>query len=286
MIAKITLFMIILFTSLYSTNEIRIMPPRSIDDSNHKYFYHLLKEIIKNIPKQTQDIKIIQTLRMEQGRAFIQLKRKQHIDIHWAGTSLKREEEFIPIKIPLIKGLLGYRVFIIHKDKLEIFNKIKTFKELQKLTACQGTHWPDTKILENSKIKVIKNTNFELLFLQLSKGRCDYFPRGVNEAYVDMKARENKYPELILYDKIILYYPFPMYFFVNKENKKLANKIKKGLEVMVDNGTLTEYIKNHENTKHLFPLNNWRNVTTFKLYNPFLSKDTDINNPRLWIIPK
>ena len=36
------------------------------------------------------------------------------IVIIWAATTAETEQQLIPIRVPLYKGLLGYRVFIIH----------------------------------------------------------------------------------------------------------------------------------------------------------------------------
>jgi hypothetical protein len=269
--AFISLFVIMLNAS----SSITIIPPQSKFDSSHSYFKGLL-ELILNCD-------VNYSTRMEQGRVFAELKQEKSIDLHWAGTSIEREEEFKAIRIPLIKGLLGYRVFLIEKSREKDFDAISNLEELKKLTPCQGTHWPDTLILESNGIKVIKNPNYESMFLQVIHGRCDYFPRGIHEAYSEMETRIDNYPKLMLYDKIMIYYPFPMYFFTSKNNLKLAKRIEDGLKKIIENGEFEEYIKNHETTKHLYPLNKWKDKTIYKLENPILPKDTDFKNPKYWI---
>jgi len=87
----------------------------------------------------------------------------------------------------------------------------------------------------------------------------------------------------MLYDKIMLYYPFPMYFFTSKNNLELARKIEDGLKMIIENGEFEKYIKAHETTKHLYPLDKWKDKTIYKLNNPILPKDTDFKNPKYWI---
>jgi len=254
---------------------VTIIPPQSKFDSRHSYFKGLIELILKCDVKYSS--------KMEQGRVFAELQQKHIIDVYWAGTSIERENEFNAIRIPLIKGLLGYRVFIIKKTREKEFDEISNFKDFKNLIPCQGTHWPDTSILESNGIKVIKNPNYESMFLQVTHGRCDYFPRGIHEAYSEMKARVVSYPELMLYDKKMLYYPFPMYFFTSKSDKLLAKRIEDGLNRIIDSGEFEEYMKTHDTTKHLFPLQKWKSKTIYRLNNPILPKDTDFKNRKYWI---
>lgn len=285
---KIVLYLILLVfikVNLLSYDKVRIVAPRSNYDTNHIYFYTLLQSILDVTKDEYKKSYVEYNHNFEQGRAFAKLKSGKKIDIHWAGTNLKREEEFLSVKIPLIKGLLGYRMFIINKKNIKTFDEINTFEDLKKLKACQGTHWPDTKVLKHSGIKVVQNSNYEAMFLQVLNGRCDYFPRGVNEAFIEIKARKHKYQDLVLYKKIILYYPFPMYFFLNKKSITLKNRVEKGLLKLIEDKSFERYLRSSQNTKNLFPLSSWMNVKIFKLANPYLSKETDINNAKFWIIP-
>lgn len=277
-------FFVIIIPYCFAENVIKIIPPQSKYDASHDYFKNLLEEILKVTEKKYGSTKIEFSHKMEQGRAFINLKNQKSLDITWAGTSLERENEFRAIKIPLIKGLLGYRLFIIRKDNIEKFEKIDSLDELKLLKACQGKHWPDTKILENAGLKVVKNTNYELMFLQVQGKRCDYFPRGVHEIVSEINSRKDIYPDIMMYNRIIVYYPFPMYFFVEKNNESLAKRVEEGLLILIESGKFDEYIKHHDVTKHLFPLEKWINVKTFKINNPFMKKDEKYNNKNFWIL--
>lgn len=279
---RIILSLLLIVNTLYSNDIIKIIPPQSAYDSSHSYFSNLLTLMLND---ETTNTKIAYSYQMEQGRAFAQLKQNKDIDVYWAGTSLQREKEFNAIKIPLLKGLLGYRVLVINKKNKKLFENIKNIDDLKKLKACQGRHWPDTEILENSDFKVIKNSNYESMFLQVLKGRCDYFPRGIHEGYSELESRKDKYEELMIFDKIIIYYPFPMYFFVSKENVQLAQKIEDGLLRIIENKSFENYIQTNTITKHLFPLSKWNTKTIYEINNHLLSLDTDFHNQKFWIIP-
>lgn len=50
----------------------------------------------------------------------------------------------LPVRIPLLKGLMGCRISIINKKNRKKFAKIKSVEELKKLTALQGHDYFDT----------------------------------------------------------------------------------------------------------------------------------------------
>ncbi|MCP4988092.1 MAG: hypothetical protein GY928_19205 [Colwellia sp.] len=72
---------------------------------------------------------------------------------------------------------------------------------------------------------------------------------------------------------------------MEKQNTALLKDLKSGLEMAVDDGSFDEYIRTHESSKHLIPINRWINTKTIKIPNPFLSPETDINNSRYWASP-
>jgi hypothetical protein len=280
---NIVILLTIILNFSHAQKNIMIIPPQSSFDASHNYFYTLLE---KSLKKNTSVTNILFSKKMEQGRALIELKENRNINVYWAGTSIKREKELRAIKIPLLKGLLGYRVFIINKKDKKLFNKISKIDELKKLKACQGADWPDSEILINSNFNVLKNTNYEAMFLQLTSKRCDYFPRGIHEAHSEVEARKASYERIMLYDKIIIYYPFPMYFFVSKDNEELAIEIEKGLLKMIEDGSFDNHLKQSIITKHLYPMNKWQNNKIFKISNPLLSKETNTKDEKFWIVPK
>ena len=134
-----------------------------------KLSYLLFIEGTKNISLKEKNITHERTLN---------LIRAQMIDLSWAGTSEELEKVLLPIRIPLLKGLLGSRVSIIHKRNLAIFENI-TEEKLQSLVACQGTDWGDSDILEANDYKVLRVARFDLMFKMLNRARCDYFPRAI-----------------------------------------------------------------------------------------------------------
>lgn len=280
---KLVIFFLLLFCfSAYGVEEIKIRKKQALEEANHDYCVQLLQIALDNTEKKYGKA-IIKPVNLEltQGRALEEIAKGNYIDIDWAGTDISREEELLPIRVPLFAGLLGYRVLVIRKKDKSKFDKIKNINDLKKLTILQGTHWPDSDILEASGFNVFRVPKFENMYPMLENNRVDYFLRSISEAYGEVKARGNS--NLMVYDRIIVEYKFPMYFFVNKANKTLAKRVEEGLRIAIDNGQLLKFMKTNPLTAPIFPLEKYDKSLFFEINNPFLPKKTPVNEKKLWI---
>jgi hypothetical protein len=140
--------------------------------------------------------------------------------------------------------------------------------QLKKLIACQASHWPDTKILMDAGLNVLKVNKFEAIYPMLSRKRCDYFPRGIHEGYGELKRYSLlNGDDLVMFDDFLLVYPFNMWLYVDVKNKNLYQRINYGLNTAVSDGSFKALMEQHPVTKHLFPLNKWNNKQLFIINN-------------------
>lgn len=266
--------------------QLLVTKPRSEFDINHQYYTSLLKKALTKAAAGRAVPELKPTFAMEQGRALRELAKGESLDVFWVGTDLDKEQEFRAIRIPLERGLMGFRKFILRKDSIAKFNSISSLQQLQQLTACQGAFWPDVEIMRSSGLKVEEAPVYENIFKQLLAGRCDYFPRGLHEGVIELEKRQALYPELVRYNKLMLNYPFAVYFFTRKENEALALWIEQGLEQMIDDGELLAHMQQQELTRHVFPLKHSPTDPWISIKNPLLSPDTPVNNSRYWFQPE
>ena len=203
-------------------SQVRIQQPPPVYDLSQDYYVGLLKLALQHGAKGRAIPEVVPAGIMEQGRASRELLKGNLIDVFWVGTDLVKEQELRAIRIPLERGLMGFRKFTILKQREADFANIQHLADLTKLQACQGTHWPDTKILKAAGITVVESAVFTNMFPQLVAGRCDFFPRGLHEGKVEIAHFSQQYPDLMRYSDIMLYYPFAIYFFTNKQNETLA----------------------------------------------------------------
>ena len=257
---------ILSFIVLFSTNS--FSTPLVVNYFQKDLRFELEIKLLELALKETIDTDGEFSLRpikekVTQGRGLKFLEQGE-IDVVFLPTSKKRERRFLPIKIPLLRGILGYRIFLIHKDSINDFDEISTFEQLRKkYIAGFGTHWADRDILEDNNIRVMESPNYDNLFNMLELRRFDYFPRGITEVWRELEEFGTQHPNLIVEKQIALYYPYSVYYFVNKSNVKLAGRIERGLKVLLKNGSF----------KKLF----------FKYYAPYI-KQANLENRKLFRI--
>ncbi|QAU34951.1 hypothetical protein [Janthinobacterium sp. 17J80-10] len=217
-------------------------------------------------------------IKMEQGRSLLQLEKGADIDVLWSMTSREREQKLRPIRIPIDKGLTGYRVFLIKRENLQKFARVRTLDQLRHYEAGQGSHWPDTRILQANGLNVYGATVYENLFSMLDAARFDYFPRSITEVWDEIEAHPER--SLVIEPTILLTYPAAAYYFVNKDNQALASAIETGLLRAIRDGSFDllfdEYYGEFIRKADL------RNRKVIRLQNPLLSEQTPFSQRHLW----
>lgn len=244
------------------------------------YFTTLLVMALEASKADNEEIDIIFSPRdYAQARWINMLQSDKSNFVIWTMTDKEREQQLRPIRIPLFKGLFGYRVLLIRKQEQARFDHINDIDDLAKLLGGQGTHWPDTLILQANGLPLTTAETTESLFRMINAKRFDYFPRGISEAWFELLQR--KEANLAVEENLLLYYPTAIYFFVNKNNEALAQRIEKGMEVLIDNGKFDQFFYNHPRVSS--GLERLKNRRIVELKNPYLPAETPVNNPRYWI---
>lgn len=259
-------------------SSIRVPQPRSSDDTAYLYFTGLLSKALQKAANGRELPAIVPvSIPLSTERKIHELRLNRTLDVAWLGGSKTRETDLLVVPIPLERGLVGYRQFIIRKDRIADFKAVNTLQDLARLKACLDTHWVEADVFRDAHLEVVTSVNYEGIFKQLVAGRCDYFPRGFSEAKNDLAKRQQKYPTLMVYEPLILHYPFAAYFYVSNHNKVIAQWLRDGLEKMIDDGDLLAYMKAHEHTSIAFPLksSSKRMLVIPNNYLPEFSNETD-----------
>jgi hypothetical protein len=284
---KIYIFMIFFIISLFTFSEtmtITYKGPESDKDTRFDYPLALIEEAMKKTKKEYGNYNIKPSIEMNFARAA----SARYIEtlenfIFETSVSKENEENLLSIKIPITKGLTGYRIFLINKNKQKDFDKINSLDDLKKMSMGQGLLWNDIDILKTAGFQVLSAPDYEGLFRMVIRGRFDAFPRGINEAFQEQRARTEELPLLIVEDNICLYYPLPRFFYTAKKNKRFAERLKKGLEIMIDDGSFNKIWKEH-NWKFIEQAN-LENRKIFTIDNPFVPPIVPLDNPKYWYKP-
>ncbi|NRA22919.1 MAG: transporter substrate-binding domain-containing protein [Oleispira sp.] len=259
--------------------------PASKNDTRFDYGIKLLKHVLEKTISSHGSFKMIPAKGMNVGRAieFLKADDIETVNVIWTTLSESRESSLRPIRIPIRKGLLGYRIFLIKKQDQAKFAGIQALEELKELRVGQGHIWNDVVVFKKNGFEVVTGANYEGLFRMLVEGRFDYFSRGINEAPEEYESRKDKYPDLFIEDTILLYYPWPKYFFTSKNNHALAQRIEKGLRMMIQDGSFEEiFLEYHEKDIERVNLKSRR---LFRIENPLLPDTTPLDQKVLWFDP-
>ncbi|MEC8418211.1 MAG: amino acid ABC transporter substrate-binding protein [Pseudomonadota bacterium] len=213
------------------------------------------------------------------GKAMRQLRENREVNVVWSMTDSQREKEVAPIRIPIAKGLIGMRVFVVNNAKRQKFESLESLADMRKLVPIQGEEWPDTKILQANGFNVFTVPEFREAYDLIKQGKADFFPRSVMEVSVEM-AEEGRSSNLFIEPSMALYYPTAMYYFVNSNNVTLANLIETGLQRALEDGSFDALFYTTYAPIIAELDMNGRNV--FTLENPLLPAETPLNDARLW----
>ena len=192
---------------------------------------------------------------------------KDVVDVIFVPTSRERETKFIPVKIPLLQGMLGYRLLVVKPEFNHYVALTPSLPDFtQRFVGGSGIFWEDFRIYNHNKVVTKVALQYELLFKMLNSSEIDYFTLGANEIFNEIKARADLFPSLMINPEVAFFYPFPMYYFVRLNNVDLASRLEKGLLKAEADGSFRDIFDKHYqdeiiklrelNLRHVFYLDN------------------------------
>lgn len=219
---------------------------------------------------------------MNEARYLFELKSGHSINVAWSSTSVEKERDFLPIRVPLRKGLLGYRVALISADNQEKVDQVQNLADLRQLTVGQGLGWGDVQVYRANGIPVF-TANYDNLFKMTVLGRFDLFPRGVGEITAEYEAFHKTLPKLAIEKNLLIHYPWPYYFFFNKKDLALKERVEAGLRIMLRDGSFDQLFRQFNGKAIALIKQKSRHV--IRLRNDLLPKETPLADPALWFDP-
>lgn len=260
----------------------RLVYPRheALQDPQMKYVLKLMHMALHRsgheyISHQTPTI-------MVQSRALIELaKPKPVIDVFWTMPNQERERHLLPVRIPLERGLIGWRLALVRRADLQRWRDVRKLSELARFSAGQMHDWPDTDILRSNGLPVQTSTHYQALFSMLAKGRVDYFPRSVIE--IGPERDDHQHMDLEVEPHLMLHYPAALYFFVSPQRPRLAEDLTNGLELMQADGSFEQlFQRQFGQVIKRYALAGRR---VLHLNNPVLPTATPLQRKELWWAP-
>jgi len=261
--------------------------PWSVKDSRGQYYLELLKQVLECTREEYGPYLLKPSKRIIPQSQYIDKLNKgwEALNVIWMPTSILKERYLVPVRIPLRKGLLGWRIFLIRKAAQNQFSRVQSLDDLRKFTIGQGQGWADIEILRYNGFKVTTFPDYEGLFFRLIQEDFDIFSRGIEEAPYEWEQRKDKIPSLHVEDSIVIHYPFPSYYFTAKNDKglQLARRLQDGLEKMQKNGSFDQHFFKYNGDIMMKCKLSGRKV--FHLKNPRLPQETPLDKKDFWYDP-
>ena len=252
------------------------------------YQVAILKLALEKTRSTHGDYKIERKLEtLSRSRAHRAIAQGEFLNIHASPlrpllTEQDRREqmeESIPVKIPLMKSLLGYRSLIIRRRDYAQFSEITDAAKLKSLVAGQGRGWTDISIYEHNKYQVRGDAEYFTLFSMLLAGRFDYIPLSVIEVNGALSRFEQYSDSLMVLPDLMLYYPLPTLFHVSARHPALADRLEHGLTQARQDGSLDRLFEQHF-SEQVQQMKSAR-LRVFVLENPGVPTEMGLDQPLL-----
>lgn len=266
-----------------STPKLVLHYPRhsKMPDPQQDYMVQLLQLAFARHGKQVELRPM--PMDMAQGRTMVEMARGDNeLDLMWTMTNREREAmRLIPVRIPVDRGLLGWRLLLVRAQEAEAWAQLRSLPELARKIAGQGHDWPDTDILRANGLQVGTSSSYEGLFRMLERGRIDYFPRSIME--VDAELAQHPRQGLVIAPQLMLYYPTASYYFFAPQHAAAAAWLRQGLEDCLADGSWDKLLQQHYGA--MLARHQVRQRRVFRLSNPLLPRGTPLQHKAYWLQP-
>lgn len=273
---QVPILCLLLFSS--SCYALETVTTNKVKGAKEELVYSILQLALSKTAPHVQ----YKQLENEMSRnALVQDIEAAEVDILWAGASPDLDQRLKAIHIPVLKGLLGHRLFIIREGEQAQFDQINNLEQLKTLQAGQGKTWGDTKVLQGANLPTVTTFKYANLFPMLEGGRFDYFPRAVHEPWSEVASR----PELNLTieQHLMLVYPFAMYFYVHPNNQELHDLISAGFEIAIADGSFDQLFFGNPMIQDVLNKAHLGARKVIRIDNPNMSADTPLDREEFWL---
>ncbi|WP_281557175.1 hypothetical protein [Thalassomonas sp. RHCl1] len=218
------------------------------------------------------------------ARLVSNLLNKGPVNIIFMGTSKEMEEKLLPVRIPLFRGLVGYRIMMTTTENAAVFSDISSVTAFKNAVIGLGLNWPDEVIMKEAGLNVV-TLPYHRLFNALAGGRFHGVSRGAHEVKGEYEILKQTKTNLVIDNHLVLAYRLATFFFVAPDNRALADAIRFGLEQAYRDGSFLAYFNNHPAVDNAIKLLNDPKRTWLWLENHHLSPQTRDIPPAYWFSP-
>ena len=255
-------------------------------DQRNQYLWRVLRGALEHTRAGWGDYTLEPSIAMHQKRRIYVLENNEAgINVSLFPAQRGLDDKLEPVRIPIDRGMLGYRVLLIRESDQPIFSAVKSLDDLKAIRFGLLDWWEDVAIMQNAGMNVVPGTSYEGLFKMLDAGRFDALNRSSSEVVQEFELRRKDLPGVAIEKHLLLHYPMPAYFwFPNTEDgRHRAQRVREGLTAMLRDGTLRALFD--QEFGPVIKRLDLDHRLLIELPNPLLGDNDPLTDPSLWYKP-
>lgn len=184
---------------------------------------------------------------MMRSRTFNEMREGLLVNVADTPITEHWSDDLIRIPIPVQRGILSYRLFLVTEDNKDLLASVKTVKNLKPIPQGTGSQWAITEVLRHHDFLITEAMTKKSLMNMLAAKRFAIYGRGINEIFDEVKRYKETHPNIVVDQHIALYTYLPTYFHVSPKNPRIAERIEVGMGIINSNGIYqTIFMQHHE----------------------------------------
>lgn len=196
----------------------------------NKYQYDLLTAAMKATAKDYGDYRVaFSKVAYTDARIFDSLHANKNVSLFNAPLDPDRAKGLHIVPIPVDRGILGYRVLLVHRDNKDAFQQVSAQTDLERFTAGMFEQSSTIKQLKRLGLPVVATHGEDTMFNMLNHKRFDYVLRGVHEVEDDLARYSSLELDLVIEPTVAVHLYMPLVFYMSKSQVRLAKRIELGL---------------------------------------------------------
>lgn len=281
------IFSIILFgcsSSAVASDDIKMAKRLSPNKFQDKYINSLLFAAMEATYEEYGPYNITANApAVMRGRAVSALTKRDAINTYVSPLNETLLGKVLVVPIPVRRGILSYRVALVHKDNDGALARVNTVDELRDVRVGMYRGSSTLRVLKKQHFNTVESENHLSMFSMLEHKRFTYVLRGVHEVYNELETKKNMMPNVIVEPGIAFHLFMPTVIFLSPTEVRLAERLEKGLIKILETGEFKEIFD-----KYYLPFAiqaELQNRKIIKIHNP-LSEMLDFPDvPDLWFDP-
>jgi len=252
-----------------------------------RFHWKVLEAVLERTRKAYGDYRLVSVPPMPISRQEYELTHEDPIiTIAAFDSTAERRRKLLPVRIPVDRGLLGYRVLLIREGDQARFDQIRTLEDLKSIQFGLMPTWSDRRIMQAAGLNVVDGDSYDGLYRMLAAKRFDAFSRGITEVIKDFERSKSISPGLAIERHMLLHYPMPVYFWFadDRDGRRRAERVREGLGGMVADGSLAAMIRERYRADLADLDIAGRRVVDVP--NPLLDGQDPLDDDRLWFRPQ